>query len=256
MDPRARSMPRYGGRPVDIFRTGTSRIRKIPKVMTSTLDLVTFSLSGGSSQPNGAASSSSLVGVLLPSSWCPRFWAAPVLVPLRWPAICRAAFWGVFSAIFGPCMFPQDQNTTGRVPDTSDGTKSHFAVGTVLIFPWIHSIVVVTSPIALHAPPALAAITMRPPHRCRKSLSSGTRRRRILSETIVAVRLSITELRKNVRKHKIGIRRPKLPFMDFWMSTVTQTNAPKWSMDSTTPMAGRRKSMTLPTSCRPRSSSW
>ena len=34
---------------------------------------------------------------------------------------------------------------------------------------WIHSMVVVTSPIGLHAPPALADTTTRPPQACRHS---------------------------------------------------------------------------------------
>jgi hypothetical protein len=47
--------------------------------------------------------------------------------------------------------------------DFSSIMKNTFMVGNVDICPCIHSMVVVTSPIGVHAPPAFAAITTRAP---------------------------------------------------------------------------------------------
>ena len=69
----------------------------------------------------------------------------------------------------------------------------------MVIWPPIHSIVVVTSPIGDQAPPALAAITMMAANSSRSSRWSSSLR---VSEiiTMVVVRLSRTALRKKVTR--------------------------------------------------------
>mmetsp|Transcript_11388 Transcript_11388/g.35233 ORF Transcript_11388/g.35233 Transcript_11388/m.35233 type:complete len:206 (+) Transcript_11388:500-1117(+) len=145
----------------------------------------------------------------------------------------------------------------GTTPATRDGMNKEVTVSRAEILPWIQSIVVVTSPIGLQAPPAFAATTARPPQRRRHSSSSGTMWRRSLTATIVAVRLSMTELMKKLSRQMIGISASRRLRTSRSMARVTTVKPPKWSMDSTRPMAGSRKRMMLPTSSRPRlSSSW
>ena len=68
-----------------------------------------------------------------------------------------------------------------------------------VIWPPIHSIVVVTSPIGDQAPPELAAMTMMPAKNRRSScLASSLRISEII--TMVVVRLSSIALRKKVTK--------------------------------------------------------
>ena len=52
---------------------------------------------------------------------------------------------------------------SGTSSDTKDGIKSVVMVGSAVICPLIHSMVVVTSPMGVHAPPAFAAITTTAP---------------------------------------------------------------------------------------------
>ena len=52
---------------------------------------------------------------------------------------------------------------------TMDGMSSVVMVGSAVICPLIHSMVVVTSPMGVHAPPALAAITTTAPKKRRSS---------------------------------------------------------------------------------------
>mmetsp|Transcript_93682 Transcript_93682/g.262070 ORF Transcript_93682/g.262070 Transcript_93682/m.262070 type:complete len:256 (+) Transcript_93682:1118-1885(+) len=105
----------------------------------------------------------------------------------------------------------------------------------------------------LHAPPAFAAMTRRPPMVWRNSLclSPGTECLSNFRQTIVAVRLSITELRKKHRMESTGISASFRPLVKPKMPAVTTAKPSKWSMDSTTPIAGRRKRMIAPTSCSP-----
>mmetsp|Transcript_95548 Transcript_95548/g.240761 ORF Transcript_95548/g.240761 Transcript_95548/m.240761 type:complete len:298 (+) Transcript_95548:637-1530(+) len=117
------------------------------------------------------------------------------------------------------------------------------------------SIVVVTSPTGLQAPPAFAAITTRPPIACRKCLSPPATWRSNFNETIVAVRLSIMALRKKVIKHKMGINGSVRPPVTCKIKRVTTSKPSKWSIDSTTPMAGNKNRMMAPTSFKPCSSS-
>jgi hypothetical protein len=72
-------------------------------------------------------------------------------------------------------------------------------MASVVIWPPIHSMVVVTSPIGDQAPPELAAMTMMPAKNRRSScLASSLRISEII--TMVVVRLSRTALRKKVTK--------------------------------------------------------
>mmetsp|Transcript_36715 Transcript_36715/g.86205 ORF Transcript_36715/g.86205 Transcript_36715/m.86205 type:complete len:200 (-) Transcript_36715:100-699(-) len=69
--------------------------------------------------------------------------------------------------------------------------------------------------------------------------------------TIVAVRLSITALKKKAMTQTMGISRPGLPCVWRTMKAVTTAKPFMWSIDSTTHIAGSRNKMTLPTSKRP-----
>ncbi len=62
----------------------------------------------------------------------------------------------------------------------------------------IHNMVVVTSPMGDQAPPALAAIIIIPAYHKRSCLTFINLRNRVIS-TMVAVRLSITDERKNAK---------------------------------------------------------
>mmetsp|Transcript_21115 Transcript_21115/g.66781 ORF Transcript_21115/g.66781 Transcript_21115/m.66781 type:complete len:234 (-) Transcript_21115:743-1444(-) len=222
--PRARSMPRYGGRPVQIFRTGTMRMQLMPRASTPTFEAVTFA------GPEPTDSSARLTSPGHAADSCAL------------EAACRLA-----------C---HQRPASGTTPATREGRNRPATVSKAEILPWIQSIVVVTSPIGLQAPPAFAAITAQLPQLRRKDSSFLATWRRSFNATIVAVRLSMTELRKKVKRQMMGINRSTLPAIILLIMDVTIAKPPKWSMDSTTPMAGKRNRMTLPTSCRPRSSSW
>jgi len=88
-----------------------------------------------------------------------------------------------------------DRQRDDQVDD--GGQEVAFMIPSVVIWPPIQSIVVVTSPIGDQAPPALAAMTMLPAKKRRSSCLSSSF---FISEiiTIVVVRLSSTELRKKV----------------------------------------------------------
>ncbi|EKD39862.1 MAG: hypothetical protein ACD_75C00272G0004 [uncultured bacterium] len=58
---------------------------------------------------------------------------------------------------------------SGTMRQASDGRKTPFMIARVVIWPPIHSMVVVTSPIGVQAPPALAAMTMIPAKNSRSS---------------------------------------------------------------------------------------
>ena len=110
-----------------------------------------------------------------------------------------------------PSLAARAGETTGRAPrrqDTTASGTSRFTMdarntpcmmASVVTCPPIHSMVVVTSPIGVHAPPALAAMTMMPAIKCRSSRPSS---RRFMSETMTmaVVRLSRIELRKKVAR--------------------------------------------------------
>jgi hypothetical protein len=78
-----------------------------------------------------------------------------------------------------------------------EGMNKPFIISTVVTCPPIQSIVVVTSPMGVQAPPALAAITIMPAKNKRSSRFSNNF---FMSDTMtmVVVRLSNIELRKKV----------------------------------------------------------
>ena len=86
-----------------------------------------------------------------------------------------------------------------------EGINKPFMISSAVIWPPIQSMVVVTSPIGVQAPPALAAITIIPAKNKRSSLCS---RSFFIRETItiVVVRLSKIALRKNETKPTIHIK--------------------------------------------------
>ncbi len=94
---------------------------------------------------------------------------------------------------------------SGTIMLIMEARKTPFMIARVVIWPPIQSMVVVTSPIGLQAPPALAAITMMPAKNNRSSCLSSSF---FISEiiTMVVVRLSSTELRKKVTKPTSQIR--------------------------------------------------
>mmetsp|Transcript_50929 Transcript_50929/g.75522 ORF Transcript_50929/g.75522 Transcript_50929/m.75522 type:complete len:266 (-) Transcript_50929:1238-2035(-) len=104
---------------------------------------------------------------------------------------------------------------------TTEGKKSCVTVGTVVSCPLIHSIVVVTSPMGVHTPPAFAATTTMAPKR-RRSTSFGTNLRRRDTMTMVTVRLLRMEERKKVRNPIVQ----KSPFFDLVVILLVTTLKP------------------------------
>mmetsp|Transcript_25359 Transcript_25359/g.60325 ORF Transcript_25359/g.60325 Transcript_25359/m.60325 type:complete len:226 (+) Transcript_25359:632-1309(+) len=220
-------MPKYGGKPQPIFKPGTMRMQSTPNIKAMTFDRVMGSCSASSA--SSFSGSCSQPGAFLSFVWRCRVSASSAM---------RRAAWHL-------------KPHKGKTPATKDGKKSQSTVCTAEMRSWIQSMVVVTSPMGLQAPPALAAITARPPHSWRYSWLSGAKRRRIFTATMVEVRLSITELSIKVRMQMMGMSRSFRPSMALRMVMFTKAKPSKWSMDSTTPMAGSRKSKTLPTSSSP-----
>lgn len=120
---------------------------------------------------------------------------------------------------------------------TSEGSSTAPMILSGEIWPPIHSMVVVTSPITVHAPPALAAITTREANNSRSSRRAISR---WISEimTMVVVRLSRIELRKNATKPTSHI---SLAWLVVPMREV-MTSKPSWaSITSTMVIAPIRK---------------
>ena len=89
--------------------------------------------------------------------------------------------------------------STGTAIHTSDATSVFTIIFTVVTCPPIHSIMVVTSPMGLHAPPALAASITMPAKSHRSFLSAIS----LLSRahmTMAVVMLSSNAERKKVSK--------------------------------------------------------
>mmetsp|Transcript_2759 Transcript_2759/g.5173 ORF Transcript_2759/g.5173 Transcript_2759/m.5173 type:complete len:271 (-) Transcript_2759:691-1503(-) len=145
-------------------------------------------------------------------------------------------------------------SANGTAMATSDGRISDSMMGTVVIWPPIHSIVVVTSPMGVHAPPALAAITTTAPSSLRSSPESpGRIFRRSEIMTMVEVRLSRMAERKKVT--------PPINHINFFLLRVVillvMRLKPWWeSTISTMVMAPIRKNRISPASARAPSSSW
>ena len=94
---------------------------------------------------------------------------------------------------------------TGTTIQMIDGIKVCTINCIVVTLLAIHSMVVVTSPIGDHAPPALAAIMIRPANHRRVFRSLITFCKMVI-KTMVAVRLSIMAERINPRIQKIHSR--------------------------------------------------
>src|SRR6187399_2879007 len=90
----------------------------------------------------------------------------------------------------------------GITKQTTEGKIVLIIILTVVTWWPIHNIVVVTSPIGLHAPPALAEITTNDAS-INLSLCEGINLRSMVTITIVVVRLSRIAERKKVRKPMI-----------------------------------------------------
>ena len=90
----------------------------------------------------------------------------------------------------------------GTIMQNKEGTINSFISSIVDTFLPIQSIVVVTSPIGDQAPPALAAMIISPANQI-LSLFSGTSFLKIVTKTIVAVRLSMIAERMKARMHMI-----------------------------------------------------
>mmetsp|Transcript_8097 Transcript_8097/g.20792 ORF Transcript_8097/g.20792 Transcript_8097/m.20792 type:complete len:206 (+) Transcript_8097:412-1029(+) len=132
----------------------------------------------------------------------------------------------------------------GTASDTMDGTMSHLIVSMLLMLPLIQSMVVVTSPMGVQAPPALAARTTAAPKNWRRS-GSLTSLRRSETMTMVLVRLSRMALMKKVMPETIQ-RRDLLDVA--LMTLVTSLNPWCASTISTMVIAPRRKNITWLTS--------
>ncbi|MGY3459863.1 hypothetical protein ACVWW5_005313 [Bradyrhizobium sp. LM3.4] len=128
-------------------------------------------------------------------------------------------------------------NASGTSRLSSEGRNTAPMIFSGEICPPIHSMVVVTSPITVHAPPAFAAMTMREANSRRSSRLAISR---WISETMtmVVVRLSRIALRKKVTKPISHIRR-------IWLVVLMRevmTSKPSWaSMTSTMVIAPIRK---------------
>mmetsp|Transcript_2130 Transcript_2130/g.7577 ORF Transcript_2130/g.7577 Transcript_2130/m.7577 type:complete len:399 (-) Transcript_2130:514-1710(-) len=148
-------------------------------------------------------------------------------------------------ASFLPCssgMLVMSASGTAKL--TADGRTRSFMVAMVEIWPLIHSIVVVTSPMGVHAPPALAAMTTTAPSSLRRSGSLTSLRSRE-TITMVDVRLSSTADKQKVRMPTNHTR--------VVMSSVSMASVmilkPWWaSTTSTMVIAPKRKKMMPETS--------
>ena len=107
--------------------------------------------------------------------------------------------------LLGRVIFPlilNDNIVAGTRKQTKLGIKSSVIIVTLVTCLPIHNMVVVTSPIGDHAPPALAEIIISPK---KSHLSFLSTRNFLVSETIImdVVRLSRTAEKKNAINPKI-----------------------------------------------------
>mmetsp|Transcript_13421 Transcript_13421/g.45372 ORF Transcript_13421/g.45372 Transcript_13421/m.45372 type:complete len:397 (+) Transcript_13421:81-1271(+) len=204
--PRAESMPRYGGRPVRALKRGTDRSPATPVPKTSC--------------PRGASSAVAAAGEPLPS--------------LRGTPSVSASTSGTMGAMAAALI----------TVDTIEGRTRFTMVGSAVTCPLIHSMVVVTSPIGVHAPPALAAITTMEPKSLRSS-GSGKSLRRSETMTMVVVRLSrMPDMTKEMPLRTHSRERLLLVVM----RSVTTLKPSCASTTSTMDMAPSRKKITSDTS--------
>ena len=143
-------------------------------------------------------------------------------------------------------------HSMGSNRHTRLGTKSIFMMLAAVTWPPIHSMMVVTSPMGLHAPPALAAITTMPA-RIHRSCLSFTSLRSNAHITIVVVMLSSAALRKKVM---VPTTQMSIDFRWPVMWSVITRNPSCASTSSTIVMAPMRKKRMLAISDRCSSSWW
>mmetsp|Transcript_15262 Transcript_15262/g.45248 ORF Transcript_15262/g.45248 Transcript_15262/m.45248 type:complete len:365 (-) Transcript_15262:377-1471(-) len=176
-----------------------------------------------------------------------------VTMPVRPPQKTRA--WpfggGSFSSlaeagrskVASPSICTNSQPNVPIRQRTLGMTKLHSS-GTVVTWPPMYSIVVVMSPIGVHAPPALEATTTMPPSRWRNAWSCTNFCSNEIM-TITTVRLFSTEDRRNVRMPTTSRRsRFLVALIDF----VMMSNPLCASMISTMVRAPSRKNTTSETS--------
>mmetsp|Transcript_61603 Transcript_61603/g.101775 ORF Transcript_61603/g.101775 Transcript_61603/m.101775 type:complete len:243 (+) Transcript_61603:639-1367(+) len=132
----------------------------------------------------------------------------------------------------------RDIISSGTNSATMLGRISANIVGQVVMLPLIHSIVVVTSPMGVQAPPAFAAMTARPPKSMRSSVWSGSIFRSSETMTMVDVRLSSTAERQKVTTPTMNRRVRRLLV---WMFSVMTRKPWCASTISTIVMAPSRK---------------
>ena len=144
---------------------------------------------------------------------------------------------GFFNVIFPLNTGNNDATPEETTIHTIEGISKWEINSSVVTFSPIQSIVVVTSPIGDHAPPAFAAITINPAYHNLSDLF-GTNFWRIEISTIVAVRLSMIADKTNAsieKTHRIAIL-----LLNFIKSLITAKPL-KWSIISTIVIAPIRK---------------
>ena len=119
--------------------------------------------------------------------------------------------------------------TSGTSIETREGKKSCVIKAPVVTFSFIHSIIVVTSPVGVHAPPLLAAsITI--PQNIHLSLFTFISLRNSIVINIAVVRLSSIA---DMKKVKNEIIQRSLRLLRVFILSVMQVNPP-WTSTSST----------------------
>ena len=122
---------------------------------------------------------------------------------------------------------------SGTNIDSKDGKNSFVINADVVTFSFIHSIIVVTSPVGVQAPPLFAAIIIIPAN-IQRSWRSETILRNSIVMTMAVVKLSRIDDIKNVIKERIQRR---LRFERVDILSVTHINPPCTSISSTIAIA-------------------
>mmetsp|Transcript_22082 Transcript_22082/g.55359 ORF Transcript_22082/g.55359 Transcript_22082/m.55359 type:complete len:209 (-) Transcript_22082:624-1250(-) len=162
----------------------------------------------------------------------------------------KTRFWPrglMLSSAGGTEMGSESLNLKASIPtatavQTMEGRKTFATRGATVTCPPIQSMVVVTSPIGLQAPPALAAITTIPPSVMRVSRSeSATSLVRSEHMTMVVVRLSKTAERK---KERPAVMTRSSCFDVVWILSVTMEK-PLWASTVSTMLMAPTKKKTI-----------
>mmetsp|Transcript_14481 Transcript_14481/g.45246 ORF Transcript_14481/g.45246 Transcript_14481/m.45246 type:complete len:515 (-) Transcript_14481:296-1840(-) len=181
--------------------------------------------------------------------------SAPTPTPSTRPADDGAGFLGAASAGGGggtPAASCGEGSTLScstaidAMSETSEHAKRSVIVCAVESWPFIHSIVVVTSPIGVHTPPALAAITIIAPKSLRSSSESRSLR---MSETITIVTVKLFKMAE--RKKVSTPTSQKSVLFDETCSRSVNARKP-WCASTTSTIvdAARRKKQMSDTSAR------